>query len=175
MRRPAMRLKRADLPTFGRPTMAIIPGTRRRWFSFEWQSNAKGAAAGGRQPRMRRFVGKGPVAVKQVQSENLFMRMLIRWAFYTIGLPNLISFVFATGLGVLLSGVIPPSKRSTLLALVDFSSGLTSVFAGIILARLAGFEPNIMLPMVSGVWLAIHFSPKNKMSEFYLATAGVAA
>lgn len=102
------------------------------------------------------------------------MRMLIRWAFYTIGIPNLISFVFATGLGVLLSGFVPPNKRGALLALVDFSSGLASVFAGIILARFFGFEPNILLPMVSGLWLAIHFSPRNKMSEFYLATLGIA-
>ena len=103
------------------------------------------------------------------------MRMLFRWAFYTIGIPNLISFVFATGFGVVLSGFIPERKRSTLLALVDFCSGVGSVFAGVMLARLAGFEPNVMLPMVSAVWLAIHFSPKNRMSEFYLATCGVAA
>src|SRR5712691_8097680 len=31
MRRPTMRLKRADLPTFGRPTMAMSPGTQARW------------------------------------------------------------------------------------------------------------------------------------------------
>ena len=101
------------------------------------------------------------------------MRMLIRWAFYTIGIPNLISFVFATGLGVVLSGFIPDSKRGTLLALVDFSSGFLSVFAGVMLARLFGFEPTMLLPMVSGLWLAIHFSPKNRMSEFFLASFGV--
>ena len=101
------------------------------------------------------------------------MRMLVRWAFYTIGIPNLISFVFATGLGVLLSGFMPSSWRGILLAVVDFASGLASVFAGVFLARLLGFEPSILLPMVSGLWLAIHFSPKNKMSEFYLATLGV--
>jgi len=101
------------------------------------------------------------------------MRMLVRWAFYTVGIPNLISFVFATGLGVLLSGFMPASWRSALLAVVDFSSGLVSVFAGVFLARLFGFEPSTLLPMVSGLWLALHFSPKNKMPEFYLATAGV--
>src|SRR5690242_16667031 len=102
------------------------------------------------------------------------MRMLVRWAFYTIGIPNLISFVLATGLGVLLSGFMPASWRGLLLAVVDFASGVASVFAGVFLARLFGFEPSILLPMISGLWLAIHFSPKNKMPEFYLATIGVA-
>jgi hypothetical protein len=101
--------------------------------------------------------------------------MLVRWAFYTIGIPNLISFVIATGLGVVLSGFVPPSWRGALLAVVDFFSGLASVFAGVFLARLFGFEPSLLLPMISGLWLAIHFSPKNKMSQFYLATVGVGA
>ena len=41
------------------------------------------------------------------------------------------------------------------------------------LARVFGFEPTMLLPMVSGLWLAIHFSPKNRMSEFFLASFGV--
>lgn len=101
--------------------------------------------------------------------------MLFRWAFFTVGIPNLISFVFATGLGVLLSGFMPASWRSVVLAVVDFFSGLASVFAGIFLARLFGFEPSFVLPMISGLWLAMHFSPKNKMPEFFLATTGVGA
>ena len=48
--------------------------------------------------------------------------MLVRWAFYTIGIPNLISFVLATGLGVLLSGFMPASWRGLLLAVVDYLS-----------------------------------------------------
>ena len=103
------------------------------------------------------------------------MRMLVRWAFYTIGIPNLISFVLVTGLGVALSAVIPPNKRGALLALVDFSSGVFSVFAGVFLSRLLGFEPSMFLPMLSGLWLAIHFSPRNKMTEFFLASFGVVA
>ena len=107
--------------------------------------------------------------------ESWFMRMLIRWAFYTIGIPNLISFVLATGLGVLLSGVIPPSRRGALLALVDFGSGVFSVFAGVLLSRLFGFEPSMLLPMISGLWLAIHFSTKNRMPEFFLGSLGIVA
>jgi hypothetical protein len=101
------------------------------------------------------------------------MRVLARWVFYTIGIPNLISFVLATGLGVVLAGVMPRNKRGALLAVVDFSSGLASVFAGIALLRLFGFEPSMLLPMISGIWLAIHFAPKGRLHEFFLASLGI--
>src|SRR6266850_5502822 len=101
------------------------------------------------------------------------MRMLVRWAFYTIGIPNLIGFVLVTGLGVILAGIIPPSRRGALLALVDFSSGVFSVFAGIFLSRMLGFQPSVFLPMLSGLWLAIHFSSKNRIPESFLASFGV--
>jgi len=69
--------------------------------------------------------------------------------------------------------VIPPSRRGALLALVDFGSGLFSVFGGVLLSRLCGFEPSMFLPMISGAWLAIHFSSKNRMPEFFLSSVGI--
>ena len=101
------------------------------------------------------------------------MRNLGRWVFYTVGIPNLISFVLVTGLGVLLAGVFPRNKRGALLTVVDFSSGLASVFAGIGLCRLFGFQPTMLLPMISGIWLAIHFAAKGRLHEFFLASSGI--
>src|SRR5690349_19575084 len=78
MRRPTMRLKSADLPTFGRPTMAIKPGMGASYDGTGVEANRESSRLNSRanadlrrtNQSVSRASGRCPRFVRQIADEN---------------------------------------------------------------------------------------------------------
>ena len=101
------------------------------------------------------------------------MKALVRYGFMIAGIPNLLGFMAATAFGLCLNLLLPLKSRRPVYMAVDLFSGFAAVFCGIFLLRMAGFQPEMWLPIFSAIWFAVHFWMIDGFNQFLLSTAGV--
>ena len=82
-------------------------------------------------------------------------------------------FAVVSLLGPFFMGAVPPRRIPAALATADVCSGLVTVFAGVLIAGLLRVEVTILLPMVSAIWFAVHFTRMNRFGEFLRASGGI--
>jgi len=101
------------------------------------------------------------------------VRMLWRYGFVVLGLPNFIGFALTTGVVAMVVPAVPSAKRGILLAAAEAFSGFVSVFASIWIARLARIEPGLWIFVISVAWFFVYFVRKNRVPEFFRSVSGV--
>jgi hypothetical protein len=101
------------------------------------------------------------------------VKALVRYGFFIAGIPNLLGFIAATALGLFLNLLFPGKSKLPVFVAVDLFSGFAAVFCGIFLLRIAGFQPEMWLPIFSAIWFAVHFWLIDGFNQFLLSIAGV--
>jgi hypothetical protein len=102
------------------------------------------------------------------------MKSLGRYGFIAVGIPNLLGFAMVALMGPIFLGKVARRNPTAALATADVFSGLATVFAGVLIALVLRVEVTVLLPMVSAIWFAIHFTRLNRFGEFLRASGGIA-